>query len=134
MPYTGKNQSGRIDEKYLTLYPGCEPIDIMEDVIKEMALFFDVSRLAAKIRMVDLGFEEAIGTFTYIDGRYVKPHTFKQGAIKRNQTYSISVRDAVFESSVNLALREKIKSGSYLFVDSHFCINDLRYIAYDEDG
>jgi DNA-binding Xre family transcriptional regulator len=135
MPYTSaKIKAAELMRKYLTLYPGCEPIDIMEDVIKEMALFFDVSRLAAKIRMVDLGFEEAIGTFTYIDGRYVKPHTFKQGAIKRNQTYSISVRDAVFESSVNLALREKIKSGSYLFVDSHFCINDPRYIAYDEDG
>jgi hypothetical protein len=24
--------------------------------------------------MIDAGYEEAIGTFTYIDGRYVKPH------------------------------------------------------------
>lgn len=56
----------------------------------ELSKFFVVSRQAAKIRMIDLGYEEAIGAFTYIDGRYVKPHTFKKGTIKRNQTFSIS--------------------------------------------
>jgi DNA-binding Xre family transcriptional regulator len=135
MPYTpAKVKAAELIRKYLREFLGCEPIDIMEAVIDEMALFFGVSRLAAKIRMVDLGFEEAIGTFTYIDGRYVKPHTFLPGALQRNQTYSISVRDAVFESSMNPALREKIHRGNYLFVDSHFCINDPRYIAYDEAG
>jgi sulfur relay (sulfurtransferase) DsrC/TusE family protein len=135
MPYTqAKIKAAEFIRKYLKLFPGCEPIDIMEPVIDEMASFFCVSRFAAKIRMVDLGFEEAIGTFTYIDGRYVKPHAFKPGTLKRNQTYSISERDAVFESSLNLILREKIQSGNYLFVDSHFCINDPRYIAYDEHG
>ena len=134
MPYTqAKIKAAEFIRHYLRLFPNSKLIDIMEPVIDEMASFFCVSRIAAKIRMVDLGFEEAIGTFTYIDGRYVKPHAFKTGAIKRNQTYSISLRDAVFESSVNPALREKIQSGIYLFVDSHYCINDPRYIAYDEN-
>jgi len=135
MPLTqAKIKAAEFIREYLKRYPGAELIDIMESVIDEMALFFFVSRLAAKIRMVDIGFEEAVGTFTYIDGRYVKPHAFKTGAIKRNQTYSISERDAAFESSVNPVLREKILSGYYLFVDSHFCINDPRYISYDEHG
>jgi len=134
MPYTqAKIKAAEFIRHYLRLFPGSKLIDIMEPVIDEMASFFCVSRITAKIRMVDLGFEDAIGTFTYIDGRYVKPHAFKTGAIKRNQTYSISLRDAVFESSVNQALREKIQSGIYLFVDSHYCINDPRYIAYDEN-
>lgn len=63
----------------------------MEPVIDALATFFCVSRTAAKIRMIDAGYEEAIGTFTYIDGRYVKPHMFKKGAL-RNQTLSISAR------------------------------------------
>lgn len=135
MPLTqAKIKAAEFIREYLKRFPGSELIDIMEAVIDEMALFFFVSRLAAKIRMVDIGFEEAIGTFTYIEGRYVKPHAFKPGAIKRNQTYSISERDAAFESSVNPALREKIQSGNYLFVDSHFCINDPKYISYDEHG
>jgi hypothetical protein len=55
-----------------------EIVDIMEAVIDEVAAFFVVSRAAAKIRLVDLGFEEAIGTFTYIDGRYVRPHASRK--------------------------------------------------------
>ena len=46
-----------------------ELIDIIEPVIDALATFFCVSRTAAKIRMIDAGYEEAIGTFTYIDGR-----------------------------------------------------------------
>ena len=135
MPLTQtKIKTGEFLRKYLQLFPGSEAIDIMENVIDEVALFFGVSRFAAKIRLVDLGFEEAVGTFTFIDGRYVKPHAFKPGALKRTQTYSISERDAVVESSLNPEIREIIQSGNYLFVDSHFCINDPKYIDYDDIG
>lgn len=45
-------------------------VDVMEAVIDALATFFVVSRHAAKMRMVDAGYKEAIGAFTYIDGRY----------------------------------------------------------------
>lgn len=135
MPFTqAKVKAAELIGEYSIRYPGSALIDIMEPVIDELALFFGVSRMAAKIRMVDLGYEEAIGTFTYIDGRYVKPHTFKKGELERNQTFSISERDAIVESFMNPALREKVQSGRYLFVDSHICINHPKYIAADDVG
>lgn len=135
MPYTqAKIKASEFIRNYLRFFPDAKLIDIMEPVIDEMASFFCVSRYAAKIRMVDLGFEEAIGTFTYIDGRYVRPHSFKKGKLLQNQTFSISERDAIVESTMVPALREKIQSGNYLFVDSHFCIKDEKYIQYDGDG
>ena len=135
MPFTqAKVKAAELIGEYMRRYPGSALIDIMEHVIDEMALFFGVSRMAAKIRMVDLGYEEAIGTFTYIDGRYIKPHTFKKGELERNQTFSISERDAIVESFMNPALREKVQSGRYLFVDSHICINNPKYIAADDAG
>ena len=109
-------------------------VDIMEAVIDEVAAFFMVSRTAAKIRLVDLGFEEAVGTFTYIDGRYVRPHGFKKGSLERNQTFSISFNDAVAEATLNLNLRAKIESGNYIFIDSHFVVNNLKYINVDANG
>ena len=61
MPFTQtKIKTGEFLRKYLQLFPGSESIDIMENVIDEVALFFGVSRFAAKIRLVDLGFEEAV--------------------------------------------------------------------------
>lgn len=135
MPYTqAKVKAAEFIRKYKKILRTDELVDVIQPVIDEMATFFCVSRLAAKIRMVDLGYEEAIGAFTYIDGHYVKPHAFKRGTLKRNQTFSISERDAIVESTMNPALREKIESGRYIFADSHFCISHPKYIEYDENG
>lgn len=109
-------------------------IDVMEPVIDALAAFFCVSRLAAKIRMIDAGYEEAIGTFTYIDGHYVKPHRFKKGTLQRNQTFSIGVIDAAIESIINPQLRDIGVKGIYQYVDSHFVLNHPKYLTQDENG
>lgn len=109
-------------------------IDVMEPVIDALAAFFCVSRIAAKIRMIDVGYEEAIGTFTYIDGRYIKPHKFKKGALKPNQTFSISAEDAIFQSITNLTKNPLISNGSYQYVDAHFVLNHPKYVAKDKNG
>jgi len=107
-----------------------ELLDVIEPVIDSLALFFGVSRLAAKIRMVDVGFEEAVGSFTYIDGRYVKPHRFKKGALERNQTFSIGAIDAAIQSLTNT----QIKNGNYIYVESHFVLNHQKYIMQNLFG
>jgi DNA-binding Xre family transcriptional regulator len=129
--YQTKIKASEFIRYYLKQKPGARIIDVMEYVIDEIANFFMVSRLAAKIRMIDIGYEEAIGTFTYIDGKYVKPHTFKKGTLKKNQTFSISEVDAIIQGFLNPQLKEKLESGNYIFVDSHFCINHSKYIQYD---
>jgi len=111
-----------------------ELIDVMEPVIDSLATFFGVSRLAAKIRMIDVGYEEAIGTFTYIDGRYVKPHRFKKGILQRNQTFSIGAEDAAIQSLTNPEMSALVRDGSYLYVDSHFVLNHPKYLTQDIFG
>lgn len=109
-------------------------VDVMEQVIMALETTFAVSKQSAKIRLVELGFEEAIGTYTYLDGHYVKPHGFRKGAIKINQTFSLSAQDAAIERLVNAELRELTANGDYLFVDNHFVYNAPLYIEYDENG
>ncbi len=110
------------------------PNEVMEAVIIQLQSDFLVSRQAAKIRMVELGFEEAIGTFTYLDEHYVKPHCFRKGSIKWNQTFSISAQDAAIERFINPELRELTKNGDYLFVDNHYVYNAPLYVRKDEFG
>ncbi len=86
-------------------------VDVMEQVITALETSFAVSKQAAKIRLVELGFEEAIGTYTYLDGHYVKPHGFRKGAIKINQTFSLSAQDAAIERFVNPELRALTANG-----------------------
>lgn len=108
-------------------------VDVMEPVIDELADFFGVSRTAAKIRLIDAGYEEAIGAFTYIDGRYVKPHAFKKGTLKRTQTFCISFKDALCETMINPDLCDKFSKGDYVYIDSHICINDPMYVTHTKD-
>ena len=108
-------------------------IDVMEPVIDALATFFVVSRHAAKMRMVDAGYEVAIGAFTYIDGHYVKPHAFKKDSLQKDQTYCIGADDAQIIAFSDRRLSTQSQKGSYVYVDSHMCLNDPKYIVRDEN-
>lgn len=109
-------------------------VDVMEMVITELETVFGVSKQAAKIRLVELGFESAIGTYTFLDGHYVQPHSFRRGSLKVNQTFSISAQDAGVERFLNQELKELTKSGDYLFIDNHFVYNAPLYVDRHENG
>lgn len=108
--------------------------DIMESVVYELSDFFNVSKLSAKIRLIDLGYNQAIGVLTYVDDRYVASHAFERDAIKNNQTFTIGIQDALYEYAINSELRQMVDDGKYLYVDSHFCINDSKYVRQNDYG
>lgn len=108
--------------------------DVMESVVFELSEFFEVSKQAAKIRMIELGYTEAIGVLTYVDDRYISNYAFERSALKNNQTFTIGMQDALFEYATNLDFRKLIDSGKYVYVDAHFCINDTKYILQNQAG
>lgn len=111
-----------------------ELAEIIEPVITELADYFQVSKISAKIRMIDLGYEEAIGAFSYIDDHYIPAHAFAPGTLKRNQTFVIDARDALMQYGINLELRKLLDSGKYLYIESRYCINHSKYIQINENG
>ncbi|WP_455046378.1 hypothetical protein [Mogibacterium timidum] len=113
---------------------GYEYPDMLQPVIDEVALFYNVSRTAAKIRLIDAGFHEAAGTFNYVDGGYVRPHYWKKDSIEVNQTFTIGYEDAIAYSFLDLDLRKAVESGKYEYVESHFVLRSPKYIITDEDG
>lgn len=108
--------------------------DIMESVVFELSEFFEVSRIAAKIRMIDLGYTEAIGVYTFIDDHYISNYAFERSALKNNQTFSIGIQDALYEYAFNEEFKRLLDSGKYVYIDAHFCINDTKYIRQNENG
>lgn len=111
-----------------------EIVDVLEPVIMDLSAFYNVSLCAAKIRLVEAGYEEAIGVYTYIDGHYVRPHYFKKGSITRKQTFTIGVRDVAIQRMVNREFAQLLQDGEYIFVENHMCFNSPKYITYDELG
>lgn len=109
-------------------------VEVMQEVIVQLATDFVVSNQAAKIRLVELGFETAVGTFTYVDGHYVRPHSYSKGAIARNQTFTISGIDAAIQRKVNPALQSLTSEGDYLFLENHYVFNAPKYVELSPDG
>lgn len=109
-----------------------DSLDYIESTINHLATYFGVSKQSAKIRMVELGYEEAIGALNYIDNNYVPAHIWKRGAISSNQTYSIGLIDATIQMLVNPVLQQN--SSAYIYVESHICLNLPEYVERDIFG
>ena len=124
-----KIKAQELIRKYRKKLQTFELVDVIEPVIRELATFYGVSNCAAKIRMIDAGYDEAIGVMTYIDGRYIKPHTFKKNSISKKQTFSISREDALIQSVFSPKLREDLKDDKYKYIDAHFVFNSPKYIT-----
>lgn len=107
-------------------------VEEMPGVIDDLAGFFGVSREAAKLRMLEVGFESVAGVYVYIDGRYLRPHSWRAGALGRDETFSIPAEDAA-RLMVEDADFARAAQG-YLYVEGHFVLDDPRYVTRGEDG
>lgn len=106
---------------------------VMELAISEFADFFKVSTTAAKIRAVELGFEQAAGVFNFVDGKNYPPFSFKKGSLKKGQTFVIDRNNIIIESLFNPDLAEDFKAGRFIHAGGLFIINDPKYVNIVED-
>ena len=106
---------------------------IMELAISEFADFFKVSTTAAKIRAVELGFEQAAGVFNFVDGKNSPPFSFRKGSLKKGQTYIIDRNNIIVESLFNPDIAEDFKAGRFIHAGGLFVINDPKYVNIVED-
>lgn len=107
-------------------------VEEMPGVIDDLAGFFGVSREAAKLRMLEVGFESVAGVYVYIDGRYLRPHSWRAGTLAQDETFSIPAEDAA-RLMVEDADFARAAQG-YLYVEGHFVLDDPRYVTCGEDG
>lgn len=112
-----------------------ELIEVLEEVIDRLAAYFDVPRAAAKARMVEVGYEEARGTYTYIDGRYVRPYrTSKRGLVSENTTFCVPADFAGIAMITKPELYTRVREGRYQYVDSHLVLNTPKYLRKNTKG
>lgn len=107
---------------------------ILEKAVSELADFYNVSKLLAKLRAVEVGIQQAIGSFVYVDGSYCQPYYFKEGGLKKNQTYVVNEIDAIRATINSSELSEMVCSGMIVYVNAMFCINSSKYVNLLEDG
>ncbi|WP_308644548.1 hypothetical protein [Oceanotoga sp.] len=108
--------------------------EVMQLAIEELANFFNVSKLAAKLRAIDIGFQQAAGTFVYVGGKYHPPYSFLNGKLDKNQTFVIDEMNALYEISMSEELYEMVYSGKVVYINAMFCINDPKYVIQHGDN
>lgn len=106
--------------------------DLMPQVIEQLAECFGVSPLAAKLRLIEVGYPQAEGALIEVDGRVVPPHTWREGTLAENETFTIPLGEAARLFCEDASFRKAAQG--HLYIDGHFVLNDGRYVEVLEDG
>jgi hypothetical protein len=106
---------------------------IVTKTIEDLAEKFKVSKLSAKIRMMDLGYKEAEGVLNYVDDRYLDNFDSKNLDFKRGETFIISDTAALKLYENNITLRRLMDERKLVYLENKICINSPKYVAVDQD-
>ena len=102
----------------------------MEAIIQILADHFQVSRSAAKIRLVELGFHSALGCFYYLDDHYLHPFSYqvsKEDAQK--VTYAIGEIDLIRLLASDKCFGTFVASQNLLYIDGHLVYDAPDFVS-----
>lgn len=114
-------------ERLLSLRGGVRSPENLFWVMCRLATTFKVSRCMAKYRMIELGYQEAEGIYSYLDNARI-PDYGCSGTWERGITYTISRSDAGALLLKSKEFCDVLKSGRYTYVEGHFCLDAEPYI------
>lgn len=128
-----KKLEALLDEKRI-VYPDYSSAARMELAILELSEFYGVSVVSAKMRAIEMGFDDAEGTSVYVNGRYYPAYSFRRGALKKNQTFIIDKRNALILLNTNPELRMLQQAGRIIYANGMVAINDPKYVTRSDSG
>lgn len=131
---TTKKKIQELHLKYTVKFNEFNRMKMYELVIDELSEFYGVSKLAAKIRLIQLGYPEYEGVYKYVGNEYLRSYAFEVDALQNNQTYTITFEDACYLNMLNEDFNKIMESRKYVYVDSHFCLNHNRYVRFNDAG
>lgn len=120
-------------EDYGRIYGG-DRLDHLPFIIEELADKFNVTKYAARKRLIEVGVFDAIGVLNWVDNNYVRPYRFKKDALKSNETFTVSINDLSSALVININLLNIINDVGFEFVENHLIIDDEKYIKKAKDG
>ncbi len=107
-----------------------------QNMIYKLSVDFNVPPEIMKLRLRQLGYDFADGTFLSIDGCIYKPFTFKPGSLNENETFVIGKADYERLLQENKDFANLINSGKYVYIGYVICLLDAQYIdtEFTENG
>lgn len=106
----------------------------LQIVIDQLAEFFKVSKLAAKIRLIDLGYHQAKGINNYVNGEKTPDFSFNSKQLNRNQTYVVDFIDSVIQIRTNDNLFRLSQEGKITYINGLVVVNSPKYVTINNQG
>lgn len=124
-----------VDEKMqelLTKYAWMNEFVMYEQIIKDLAEYFNVSKEMAKYRLRELGYSNTRGVLNYINEAYIPAYKVP-AEISPYQTFDISKDELVKMFRTNRKLRDMLHTGDFIYCEGHLCLNTPPYIEIGND-
>lgn len=99
-----------------------------EELLKYLKNLFNVSMVALKVKLNELGYTKAIGVFEYVNGHYITSYITKEET-KVGESYSIDILNFIRLSITDKKLINELQSKDYLYIDGHICLNNDKYLV-----
>lgn len=131
---TTRIKYGELINEVVYEYPNSSKGKQMDVLIERLADFFKVSKQAAKIRLIDLGIDTAIGTCNYINGKTYPSFSFRPQSLEKNQTYVIDFIDSIIQIKMNPELDKLSKAGKITYANGMVVINSEKYVRVNDSG
>ena len=126
----------RIYSKFLqdeyTAHPKRRYAETLQEVVGQVANYFSVSLLAAKLRLFELGYEEVEGTFVYCNGQGLPPYAYRKGALDKNHSFVVDEQNLIISLITTPRLMELYSKGAIVYVNCMLCLNDPKYVTLNE--
>lgn len=106
----------------------------MESAISRLSLFFQVSFIAAKLRAIELGYEQAQGSQVYCEGKRLPSFSFAKGVLNRNQSFVIDENNLLFNLMFNEEIGSLFAENKVVYINCMLCLNNPKYVAINDDG
>ena len=106
-------------------------LDFLESTITDLANFFEVSKLSAKYRLIELGQVEADGVINYNKGikRYYRNYRFNKKKLKAHQTFHLPQESFVNLIENDSEIMQAIQEGKLLYIDGLVVVNNPKYVV-----
>jgi hypothetical protein len=131
---TTKIKFHQLRDEICNQFPLYNDADKLQIVIERLAEFYKVSKQAAKIRLIDLGFHKALGVNNYVNGEKVPNFSQNTKQLNRNQTFVIDFLDSVIHTSTNEILSKLSREGKITYVNGIVVINAPKFVSINNQG
>ena len=126
----------KIEELLIELVPSgryTNQQELTSLIVESLAIFFKVSKQSAAIRMVELGYKDAIEYCSTESQQETSAHERKHSNASSRQQ-SISQQEAFQLYIENEFLRTTIDTGAFYYVDGYFILKSKKYIKRLENS